>query len=302
MSTRKDRSERSGAVRITRRNFLKLGSAGLAGAALLGVAGCGGGQGGQAASEDCTPKYEIKTQESGALQVGAIQYPPYSTISQGEVGGIDGEIMTGFAKAACLKLEAQETTFAAAISSVTSGRNDVAMGDLYRTRERAQEVALTDPVYLDQLGIVSKAGLDSIEALEGREIATVQGYYFVEEVQKTFGDNVKLFPDNVKMYQDLFAGRSEVGLDSFPAAVEYLKSRNKAGEFEVKVPPTDPRIPATGEQAAQSAYVYDDSLEGLGKALNAYIKDIRESGELANILEEHGLPRSAADVGEARLL
>jgi len=302
LSTSENRPERSGAIRITRRNFLKLGGAGLAGAALL-MGACGGaGQGGQAASEDCTPKYEVETLESGVLRVGAIQYPPYSTISRSEVGGIDGEIMTGFAEAACLKLETQETTFAAAISSVTSGRNDVAMGDLYRTRERAQEVALTDPVYLDQLGIVSKAGLDSIEALEGKKIATVQGYYFVEAVQKTFGDNVKLFPDNVKMYQDLFAGRSEVGLDSFPAAVEYLKSRNKAGAFKVKVPPSDPRIPATGEQAAQSAYVYDDSLEGLGKALNAYIKDIRESGELANILEEHGLPRSAADVGEARLL
>jgi len=302
LSTRKDRPERSGAVRITRRNFLKLGGAGLAGAALLGVAGCGGGQGGQAASEDCTPKYEVKTLESGVLRVGAIQYPPYSTISRSEVGGIDGEIMTGFAKAACLKLEAQETTFAAAVSSVTTRRNDVAMGDIYRTKERAQEVALTDPVYLDQLGIVSKAGLDSIDALEGKEIATVQGYYFVEEVQETFGDNVKLFPDNVKMYQDLFAGRSEVGLDSFPAAVEYLQSQNKADEFEVEVPPADPRIPATGEQAAQSAYVYDGSLEGLGEALNAYIEDIRESGELADILKEHGLPRSAADVGEARLL
>ncbi len=302
MSTREDRPERSGAVRITRRNFLKLGATGLAGAALLGVAGCGGGQAGQGASANCTPKYDVKTLESGVLRVGAIQYPPYSTISRGEVGGIDGEIMTGFAKAACLDLEAQETTFAAAVSSVTTRRNDIAMGDLYRTKERAQEVALTDPVYLDQLGIVSKAGLDSIEALEGKKIATVQGYYFVEAVQKTFGDNVRLFPDNVKMYQDLFAGRSEVGLDSFPAAVEYLKSRNKAGEFKVKVPPPDPRIPATGEQAAQSAYAYDRSLEGLDEALNAYIKDIRESGELANILEKHGLPRSAADVGEARLL
>jgi len=270
------------------------------GLALL-IGACGDDGASQSAASDCTPKYSAKTQHDGVLSVGAIQYPPYSTIKGGDVGGIDGDIMAGFAKAACLKMEAKETTFAAAVSSVTSGRNDVAMGDLYRTKDRAQEVALSNPVYLDELGIVSKTGLDSMKSLEGKNVATVQGYYFVEDVKDTFGENVKLFPDNVKMYQDLFAGRSEAGLDSFPAAIEYLKSRGKESEYQVKVPPADPRIPATGEQAAQSAYAYDKSAEELGQALNAYVEDIRASGELARILTENGIPASAAEVGDPRL-
>ena len=36
---------------MSRRNFLKIGGAGLAGAALLGTAGCGGGGGQQASGE-----------------------------------------------------------------------------------------------------------------------------------------------------------------------------------------------------------------------------------------------------------
>lgn len=40
------RGETAGARRISRRDFLKVGGAGIAGAALLGVAGCGGGGGG----------------------------------------------------------------------------------------------------------------------------------------------------------------------------------------------------------------------------------------------------------------
>jgi polar amino acid transport system substrate-binding protein len=279
------------------KRLLPVAATGLA----LVVSACGDDAGSPSAGPDCTPKYTVKTQEDGVLRVGAIQYPPYSTIKGGDVGGIDGDIMAGFAKAACLKMEADETTFAAAVSSVTSRRNDVAMGDLYRTEERAQEVALSNPVYLDELGVVSKTGLDSMKALEGKNVATVQGYYFVEDVKKTFGENVKLFPDNVKMYQDLFAGRSEAGLDSFPAAVEYLKSRGKEGEYQVKVPPVDPRIPATGEQAAQSAYAYDKSARELGEALNAYVEDIRASGELAEILSANGIPASAAEVGDPRL-
>src|SRR5215208_7473239 len=47
MSVERDRPERPGAIQISRRNFLKIGGAGLAGATLLGVAGCGGGGGQQ---------------------------------------------------------------------------------------------------------------------------------------------------------------------------------------------------------------------------------------------------------------
>ena len=47
MGVERDRPERQGTIQISRRNFLKIGGAGLAGAALLGVAGCGGGGGQQ---------------------------------------------------------------------------------------------------------------------------------------------------------------------------------------------------------------------------------------------------------------
>ena len=251
---------------------------------------------------NCKAKYDVSGAKGGKLRVGAIQYPPYSTVTDGEAGGIDGEIMTGFAKAACLEMEVSETSFAAAVSSITSGRNDVAMGDLYRTKERADEVALSDPVYLDQVGIISREGIDSIDELTGKKLATVQGYYFVDDVTETFGDDVQLFPDSVKMFQDLLAGRSEAALESYPSAVAYLESRNATDAFQVKVPAADPRIPATGANAAQSTFAYNDSVAGLGEALNDYLRDIRESGELARILDENGLPKSAADVGSAKLL
>jgi len=267
----------------------------------LGACGDDDDDGGTAVAADCEPQYEVPGAD-GTLKVGVIQYPPYSSVDDGEAGGMDGEIMNGFAEAACLDTEVTETTFAAAVSSITSGRNDVAMGDLYRTEDRAAEVALSDPVYLDQPGIISREGIDTVEGLTGKQIATVQGYYFVEDVTEAFGDDVQLFPDNIKMYQDLIAGRSDAGLDSAPAAIEYLDSQGVADEFTVEVPPADPRIPATGAEAAQSTFAYNDEVEGLGEALNAYIADIRESGELAEIVAEGGLPEAAADTGPPKLL
>ena len=265
------------------------------------LAGCGSEGDRSSVAADCKPQWRVEVPTKGVLRVAAIQYPPYSSVKGRSAEGIDGEIIAGFAKATCLDIEAQETTFAAAVSSITSHRADVAMGDLYRTKARSEEVALSDPVYLDQLGIVSKAGYDSISALENKKVATVQGYYFVADVQAAFGDKVKLFPDNAKMYQDLFAGRSDAGLDSYPAAVEYLKSTGKSADYKVQVPPVDDRIPATGDQAAQSAMAFDRDAKGLGKALNAYLAQIRSNGRLAEILQAHNIPASAADVGAARL-
>lgn len=257
--------------------------------------------GGYAVPDDCSPRWDIEVADEGVLRVAAIQYPPYSSIEDGKVKGADGEIMAGFALEACLDIETQETTFAAAVSSISSGRADVAMGDLYRTEERASEVAMTDPVYLDEFGIISQDGYDTMASLEGQTIGTVQGYYFVADVQSVFGDDVRLLPDNVKMYQDLFAGRSDAALDSYAAAVQYLESTGES-DYEVIVPPVDDRIPATGEQAAQSAFAYDDGAAGLGEALNEYVAELRESGRLAEILEANGLPASSAKVGSPRLL
>jgi polar amino acid transport system substrate-binding protein len=267
-----------------------------------GSSDAGGGSANASTTGKCQAKYKVPGAQGGKLKVGVIQYPPYSSVTDGKAGGIDGEIISKFAQDTCLDLQISETSFAAAVSSITSGRNQVAIGDLYRTKARAAEVSLSDPVYLDQPSIISKQGISTIQGLTGKKIATVQGYYFVDDVKKTFGNSVQLFPDNIKMYQDLLAGRSDAGLDSAPAAIAYLKSQGADGKFQVKVPPSDPRVKATGAQTAQSGFAYDHNVAGLGQALNAYLKDLRASGDLARIVGKYGLPKSAADVGPARLL
>lgn len=274
-------------------------------AVVLFLAACGGSDsdGDKAAVKDCTPKWEVETKEKGVLTVAAVQYPPYSEIRPGsdQVGGIDGAVITRFAEQACLKVKGVATTFAAAVSSITSRRADVALGSIYRTAERAKEVGLSDPVYLDQLGIISREGIDSIRAMEGRKVATMQGYYFQDDVQKVFGKDLKLFPSNVNMFQDLIAGRSEAGLDSYAAAVAYFRSRG-INDFKVIVPPPDPRVPATGAHAAQTTVLYSKDAPKLGKAFNEFLATEREAGTLGDLLEAQGLPRSAADVGDPRLL
>ena len=67
---------------VSRREFLRLGTAGLAGAALLGTAGCGGGQGGGKVIKFLTETPETTTLERAAIEIQVNrfqeQYPKYT--------------------------------------------------------------------------------------------------------------------------------------------------------------------------------------------------------------------------------
>ncbi len=67
---------------VSRREFLKLGGAGLAGAALLGTAGCGGSQGGGKVINYFTGTAETSSQERAAIEIQVDrfqkQYPKYT--------------------------------------------------------------------------------------------------------------------------------------------------------------------------------------------------------------------------------
>src|SRR5690606_2999500 len=126
-------------------------------------------------AEECTPKHNFKTIEEGYLTVSAPTFPPFS-IPEGEnqVSGIDGDIVTAIAEMECLKIKVAKVEYATAVPYVSSGRADVAIGNFYRTEARAKVVALSDPLYLDEMGIYSKDGITQIEELKGRSVGTVQ--------------------------------------------------------------------------------------------------------------------------------
>jgi polar amino acid transport system substrate-binding protein len=268
----------------------------------LVVAGCGGDDDGDnTVAANCTPEYRTTTLEKGVLKVASTAFPPYSDPdpSADTIGGVDGAIITRFAKQACLELDVSEVPFAAAVSAVSSRRVDVALGSVYGTPERAKVVALAEPLYRDENAIISKQGYSTMDELAGKSIETVQGYYFADPAQKVYGDDLKLVPGNVNMYQDLAVGRAEVGLDSYAAANYYLEERNIEG-FKVVVPEPHPTIPIVGPDVGQVTILYSKKAPVLGESLNRYIRGLKESGQMADMLAANGFPRSAAKTGPPR--
>ena len=267
-------------------------------AALL-LTACGGGDGGgSAASSDCTPEHEFTTVSEGTLTVGVFDLPPYAmTTGEDGMSGVDADIVREIAERECLSITAQPGNTAALIPSVQQGRADLAIGDWYRTAARAEVVNLSDPLYVDQMGIVSEDGITAISDLEGKTVGTVDGYLWVADLQALLGDELRLYPSAVNMNQDLAAGRIDIGVDSYGSA---LQTQEESG-MEVEVAEPDPRV-AASQEAAQAAFPMAPDNQEMLDAFNAVIADLKESGRIAEILESYQLPASAAETGEPRLI
>ncbi|WP_449278890.1 ABC transporter substrate-binding protein [Leucobacter sp. GX24907] len=273
--------------------------AGIAATALLAgtLAGCAGTGGSAAGDENCTPEYEFDTISDGTLTVANVDLPPFTQSGEGGLEGVEGALMTKFAEESCVDLQIDVLTAAASIPAIQSGRADIGTGAFYRTAERAEVVEVTEPIYLDQMALMSTDGYVSVDDLEGKNVGTVDGYLWVEDLRGLLGDDMKVYNTAQNLYEDLKNGRIDIAVDSFGSGMYNLEDT----DFQVEVVEPDDRVAASLE-AAQIMFPIAPDNSSLTEAMDEFITQLRESGELGEILEENGLDASAADVGEARLI
>lgn len=254
-----------------------------------------------ASAQECAPQHKVTTVEAGVLTVAAPTFPPFSIPKpDGSLSGVDGEIVNAIAAKECLKVKVMPVEYATAIPYVVSGRADVAIGDYYRTEEREKVVNISSPLYLDEMGLYSKEGVTKISQLEGRKVGTVQGYLWVNELKNILGDNLHLYNNYIALYQDLEAGRIEIGADGVAVGTAAQVGGALKG-IQIKVAEPDTRVSAS-VNAAQAGLPLSKDNPDLLKAVDEVLVELHKSGKIVEILGQFGLPKSAADVGEARLI
>jgi polar amino acid transport system substrate-binding protein len=249
-----------------------------------------------ASAQDCTPQHKFETVTAGKLTVALTNTAPYSLEKDGGIAGIDGELVKRFAKENCLDITYEIFTYPGAVSAVQSRRADIGLGGFYRTAAREKVVALSTPVYLDQLSVTSADGIDTVDGLLGKKLGTVEGYLWVQDMEKLY-DGSKTYPSSLNLAQDLHAGRIEAALDGFGSAVV----QNEGQNYKVRVLKQDPRIDAT-MNPSQTAFLLDKSNADFVKAVDTSLEAYRKEGAIAEALKAYGLDPSAADVGEARVI
>ncbi len=252
-------------------------------------------------AQSCKPANDVKTIAAGKLTVALYEYPPFASgQSGGGITGVDSDIVKRFAAANCLDVVSVVVDPSATIQYVLSGKSDVAIGDWYRTASREKVMGLSYPIYLDQMGIYSKTGEQTIQSLIGKKVGTISGFLWVAELQALLGANLTLYPNPVALAQDLAAGRVDIGVDGYSTGVFAQKRGGYAG-IQIKIAEPDQRVQAS-IQAAQAAIVFNKSNPDFGKALSDTIEQLHKDGQLAQILVSYGLDASGADVGAPRLV
>lgn len=249
---------------------------------------------------DCSE--QIETVSPGKLTIAAYDYPPFTFASpDGTITGIDPEIVKRFAADSCLEVVTQVMDPAATIQSVIAGKADVAIGSWNRTEKRRQVLDQSAPLYIDHMGVYSKAGLEEIDATLDKRVGTVTGFFWVGDLQKLFGPNLKLYPTPVALAQDLAADRLDVGFLGYNAGSYNQKNNGAYPGITIKMAKPDERIQAT-VLPPQTTVLYTKGNESLGKALDASIQRQHADGSIAKAVSEVGFDSSITDVGEPRFV
>jgi polar amino acid transport system substrate-binding protein len=263
--------------------------------ALSSMTACGSNPKSSAVTAGCKAAHTLSTVKKGSLTVASFDVLPYTQVEGKNLTGADGDIVNAIAGMECLELNTISSTAAASIPMVQSGRADLTAADWYRTAARAKVVALSDPVYADQMGLISKKGISNVADLKGLKVGTVDGYLWVDALRGYLGDNLKTYANTTNLYGDLKAGRIDVVVDSVAAGNYNAKGHT------VKVAEANAAVPVT-EHPGQSNFPMNKSNTSLITAVNEDIAALRASGKLAEILKKHGMDASAAEPGQPRLL
>ncbi|MDR1791203.1 MAG: transporter substrate-binding domain-containing protein [Propionibacteriaceae bacterium] len=252
---------------------------------------------GGAVAEGCTPAHTFSTITEGKLSIAVPEFPPFSSMVPDSPAGIDTEIAQAIAAMECLEVELTEVAYSAAVPSVQTGRTDMAVGCYYRTAERAEIVDLSDAIYLDGMGVVSKDGITSIPEMLTKNVGSVDGYLWNEDMQTLMDGKMKIYPSNVEMWADLQAGRIDLGFDS----VAVSQDKAKGTDFVVTVAEPDDRV-AASVKAAQIGLPLTKGNAELLTAVNEDIKTLRDNGTLKAIFEKYGVDTTLLDVGDNYLI
>ncbi|QQK79415.1 ectoine/hydroxyectoine ABC transporter substrate-binding protein EhuB [Salicibibacter cibi] len=248
------------------------------------IAACGGGE---TTVEDL--------EEDGVVQVGVANEEPY--------GYLDGETATGasteiaravFQNMGIDDVEATVTEFGNLIPSLNAGNYDVVTAGMDIQPDRCENASFGDIEYSYGEGMAVEAGnpldLHSYEDIV-EEDATVSIMSGANQVEMF--EDLGIDEDNIQYADDIPGNIAALETGDVDATVMTGATMNSAMEnadtdaIEQPEDFTEPVIDGE-EQVAYGAAVFRDDDEELRAAYNESLQELKDSGEIAEIIEEFG--------------
>lgn len=237
----------------------------------------------------------LDTIEKGVIKVAVEPYMPYTDVKGGKLVGLDAEILQEAAANLGLRVEFNVTDFKGMLGGVQSHRDDITIGGVGWSKDRAEKGLFTDPVYYSPpaMAVVGDKTYKTIEDLKGKTIGTVTGYVWEKPIKEIPGATAKVYQDAATFFSDLGTGRIDVGFID-PLLVTYQAQQNPSTPFKLLyfTPPTDAQIAANPDYAdfrqIQIAFYVAKEAPNLEKALDAQIDAMYSNGKLAAMVTKWG--------------
>ena len=223
---------------------------------------------------------DFTTVEDGKLHMATnAAFPPYEMVADdGSFEGIDVEVAGKIAEKLGLELVVDDMDFGSVITSVQSGKSDIAMAGLTVTEDRKQNVDFSDTYATGvQMVIVPiDSDIESIDDLQGKLIGcqeSTTGYIYCSD---DYGEDlVTAFPNGANAVQALLSGKVDaVVIDSQPA--QEFVAQNE------------------GLKILDTEYVTEDYAIGISKdntalrdAVNNALKELIDDGTVQSILDKY---------------
>jgi polar amino acid transport system substrate-binding protein len=236
---------------------------------------------------------DFGTNEPGVITVAIQAYPPYTELRDGELTGLDSDILVRIAERLGMKVKVETTDFATMLAGVQATRFDISIGGIAWTAEREMGGLFSDPPYYSPPAMAVQDGksFPVIKALEGRRLATVEDYVWVEAIDAVPGADLGAYPDAAGLLDDLRRGRIDAGfLDPLLIIDE---ERKKPGlRIQYLVPPTAAELqkaPAYKHfQPYMTSFYISRNCTQLEQAISDEIRKMYASGEMRTLIEKWG--------------
>ena len=210
-------------------------------AALLTVsaAGCGGNSSAtdttaaSAAEDTSEAADETSAEESGETTGAAgsdkvyqiatdITFKPFEFENDnGEMVGIDLDLLKAIAEDQGFTYELQVVGFNAAVMALETGAADAVIAGMSITPEREELYDFSDPYFESGVGcaVLSTSDAADYSDFAGKQVAAktgTEGCKFAESIADQYGFTVVQFDTSAMMYQDVLAGNSVACFEDYP--------------------------------------------------------------------------------------
>ncbi|WP_394173649.1 transporter substrate-binding domain-containing protein [Guptibacillus hwajinpoensis] len=247
------------------------------------ISACSNGNEGDQLADEASVWEQI--QEEGKLVVatsGTLYPTSYYEEGSDTVTGYEVEVVREMGKRLDLEVEFEEMGFDGMLTSINSGKVDLAANDITNTEKREEKFTFSEPIkYSYGTAIVRKddlSGIKSLDDLDGKKAAGASTTIYMEVARENGAEEV-IYDNatNEQYLRDVSTGRTDIILNDY-----YLQTLALAAfpDLNITIHPDIEYYPNN-----QAVVMKKDSGE-LESKVNETLKEMKDDGTLKELSEK----------------